>query len=231
MGLTHSPRIATDGLVFCLDAGNVRSYPGSGSSWKDLTNTQNDASISNATFNNSAFNFDGTNDYISTFDLSWNDTNSVTIEITLQPANLSQNRPFIGKGPNNWEWLMSQNNGTNLQLIHWDSGGSHTNGPNTTVSNFFTSLDTVHLTVVWNHQDNKFYIHKNSSLVATTNWVDASKNKNRPDGYKLGGNIYIWYYSGRYWEGKIYSHRVYNRALFPNEIKQNYLATKGRFNL
>ena len=30
MGLSHSPRIVTDGLVLCLDAASKRSYPGTG---------------------------------------------------------------------------------------------------------------------------------------------------------------------------------------------------------
>ena len=35
MGLAHSPRIVTDGLVLALDAGNTKSYPGSGTAWTD----------------------------------------------------------------------------------------------------------------------------------------------------------------------------------------------------
>ena len=37
MGLIHSPRIVTDGLALCLDAGNTKSYPGSGTTWTDLS--------------------------------------------------------------------------------------------------------------------------------------------------------------------------------------------------
>jgi hypothetical protein len=37
MGLAHSPRIVTDGLVVALDAGNTKSYPGSGSTLYDLS--------------------------------------------------------------------------------------------------------------------------------------------------------------------------------------------------
>ena len=37
MGLAHSPRIVTDGLVLALDAGNTKSYPGSGEYWYDLS--------------------------------------------------------------------------------------------------------------------------------------------------------------------------------------------------
>ena len=36
MGLTHSPRIVTDGLVFCVDAADARSYPGTGTTWTAL---------------------------------------------------------------------------------------------------------------------------------------------------------------------------------------------------
>ena len=37
MALAHSPKIITDGLVLCLDAGNPKSYPGSGSTWYDVS--------------------------------------------------------------------------------------------------------------------------------------------------------------------------------------------------
>ena len=37
MALAHSPKIITDGLVLCLDAGNTKSYPGSGEYWYDLS--------------------------------------------------------------------------------------------------------------------------------------------------------------------------------------------------
>ena len=37
MGLGHSPSIVMDGLVLALDAGNSRSYSGSGNTWYDLS--------------------------------------------------------------------------------------------------------------------------------------------------------------------------------------------------
>ena len=37
MGLAHSPKIVTNGLVLALDAGNPKSYPGSGTTWTDLS--------------------------------------------------------------------------------------------------------------------------------------------------------------------------------------------------
>lgn len=48
MGLAHSPRIVTDGLILCLDAGNVKSYPGSGNTLYSLNGTEN---VSTTTIN------------------------------------------------------------------------------------------------------------------------------------------------------------------------------------
>ena len=40
MGLFHSPKIVTDGLVTLLDAGNSKSYSGSGTALNDLIGNQ-----------------------------------------------------------------------------------------------------------------------------------------------------------------------------------------------
>ena len=37
MGISYNPRTITDGLVLCLDAANTKSYPGSGTTWADLS--------------------------------------------------------------------------------------------------------------------------------------------------------------------------------------------------
>ena len=42
MALAHSPRIVRDSLTLCLDAENTKSYPGSGTTWKDLSGKGND---------------------------------------------------------------------------------------------------------------------------------------------------------------------------------------------
>ena len=68
MGLAHSPRIVTDELVLALDAGNTKSYPGSGTTWTDLSGNGNDGTLLNSPTFNSAnggyLDFDGTNDYV-----------------------------------------------------------------------------------------------------------------------------------------------------------------------
>ena len=50
MGLFHSPKIITDGLVLLLDAGNPKSYSGSGTTWNDLSGNGNHGTNANMTF-------------------------------------------------------------------------------------------------------------------------------------------------------------------------------------
>ena len=52
MATRYSPRIVTDGLVLCLDAASSRSYPGTGTTWYDLSGNWNTCTLSNTTFSN-----------------------------------------------------------------------------------------------------------------------------------------------------------------------------------
>jgi len=66
MALAHSPKIVTDGLVLSLDALDLKSYSGSGSTWYDRSgNAHNGSKVSAPAFssdNGGVFVFDGTDD-------------------------------------------------------------------------------------------------------------------------------------------------------------------------
>lgn len=42
----NGPKIPTDQLILCLDAGNVKSYPTSGTVWTDISRSNNNATLS-----------------------------------------------------------------------------------------------------------------------------------------------------------------------------------------
>lgn len=228
------PNIVTDGLVLAIDAANPKSYPGTGTTWRDLAGTNSNTLTNSPTFNSAnggSIVFDGVNDYIDcNLDISWNNTNSNTIIVILTPGNQTQSRGFIGKGPSGWEWQLNQV-GTGLQLVYWNTGGGHTNGPITTISDVFESNIPVFIGLVWNNLSNQHYFYKNGVNVGSNTWFDASINQNRADGIKIGGAIYAWGFGGSYWIGSIHSVLNYNRALSDAEILQNYNGTKSRFNL
>ena len=70
MGLAHSPRIVTDGLVLALDAGNTKSYPGTGTTWTDISRNSNDGSLVNMdganldSANGGSLTFDGSDEVV-----------------------------------------------------------------------------------------------------------------------------------------------------------------------
>ena len=70
MELTHGIKpIVTSGLVLCLDAGNIKSYPGIGTAWTDLSGRGGIGTLTNGPTYNSAnggsFSFDGIDDFVS----------------------------------------------------------------------------------------------------------------------------------------------------------------------
>ena len=232
MSAHANPDIVSDGLVLCLDAGDRKSYSGSGTTWTDRSGNEKNGTLANSPSYDSSYgggiSFDGANDHITTsLDLSWNDTSDASVFVTVTPAS-SQTRPIIGKGNSQWEWQINQQ-GSGLQLVYWNTSGSHTNGPITTISNVFEANVTVSVGTVWNSSDNKHYFYKNGVQVGNNTWTDASINQNRSNGVHLGGNIYQWGLGGNYWSGIIHNATLYNKALTAAEVLQNYNATKSRF--
>jgi len=65
MAYHNNPRIVTDGLVLCLDANAKRSYPGTGTTWYNLVDTSNTATLAGGVTFNSAgyFTYDGSDDW------------------------------------------------------------------------------------------------------------------------------------------------------------------------
>ena len=67
MACNAGPDIIEDGLVLCLDAANINSYPKSGTTWSDLAGFHDGTLTNGPTFssdNGGCMVFDGTNDHV-----------------------------------------------------------------------------------------------------------------------------------------------------------------------
>ena len=103
MGLSHAPRVITDGLVLGLDAANTRSYVGSGTTWTDLIGSNNGTLTNGPVFTQEpklepfggagSVSFDGSDDYLECSNTVWSDlagvNTSFTIEAWIYPTNVS----------------------------------------------------------------------------------------------------------------------------------------------
>ena len=65
--INSGPSLIYDGLRMYLDAANIKSYPGSGSTWFDLSGNNNNGTLSNTTFDSEVggcFSFNGSTSYV-----------------------------------------------------------------------------------------------------------------------------------------------------------------------
>ena len=66
MATRYSPAIVTSGLVLCLDAANRKSYSGTGTTWVDLSGTDNNFTIVNSPiYSANEFILNGSTQYFS----------------------------------------------------------------------------------------------------------------------------------------------------------------------
>ena len=65
MGIAYNPSIVRDGLVLYLDAANPKSYPGSGTTWTDLSGNGNTHTVTGSpTYSSGKFTLNGSNGFV-----------------------------------------------------------------------------------------------------------------------------------------------------------------------
>jgi hypothetical protein len=214
MGFSRGPKIVTDGLVLALDAGSKRSYPGSGTTWYDLSGNGNNGTLTNGpTFNSDGYlNFDGTNDHI-------------VLDSTITLTDFTATAVYSISGYSSG-WAMFFGNSDLDNFIGIGNTGAilrvqDTNSTNSDLSYSSTLNQLTFLQVVQSGNTNTWYINGESVGTSTNNsyaGIEISRMVYYGDGSSLG-----------IWPGKYYLGQLYNRALSSQEIQQNYNALKSRF--
>ena len=97
MGFATGPKIVTDGLVLALDAASPRSYPGTGTTWYDLTANSLDATLYNgvaySTDNHGIMVFDGVDDYAQISSSPLTAINVFTFELWFNRTDIATTTP------------------------------------------------------------------------------------------------------------------------------------------
>jgi hypothetical protein len=226
MGVAYNPRIVTNGLVLALDAGNAKSYPGSGTTWTDLSgSTVVGTLINGVTYNannGGTMVFDGQNDYITTNTIASTTSNTAfSIEVIFKSSN-NTNNPIM---------LCPQNNGIDHFLrIYSNNNFGFQLTTSADVGNRAYSASGFDLNTYYHavcvKDENNIYIYKNGSLATTAadtlgtgNWGNTT--------WAIGnrGNDTFWF------TGEIPVIKFYNKVLTAAEVKQNFNAMRGRYGI
>jgi len=217
MGLGHSPSIVTSGLALHLDAGNVKSYPGSGSTFTDMSGNGN-----NFTLNGSpSFNYIGGGNL--TFGGSQYLTSSFTPSNTWSISmwfnntstyNIHNRGLFSTYGTSNFNgcYVGTTTAAANSMRVWYNSNGY------SLINYSFDVNSWYQLTITCNGTTLTVYINGvpvNSISTATTHANTLAVGQTRFD--------------NNYWIGNIANTLVYSRELSASEVLQNYSASRGRF--
>jgi len=220
--------VITRGLVLHLDVSALESYPGSGTSWNDLSGNNNNGTLTNgptySSDNQGYINFDGTNDYVTIADSSnWDfGTGEFSIEMWIyldgaQPQNYSA---YIGTFQSKWPasgWSIMNSPGTNIRNYSNDGTYETTISANTDLNQWKH--------IVLTRVGNTGYLYINNSSVGTQSWTNAAFNN-------TGNPLLIGAGSGDYSKIRVASVKIYKGVGFTSTmVTQNYNIQKGRFGL
>jgi hypothetical protein len=220
--------IVTRGLVLYLDAADRTSYSSGSGVWRDLSGGSNNGTLINGPIfdsgNGGSIVFDGTNDIMS-------------ISVVIKAASSTNLQTFCSwlKGTNtdNSFFGSSANSGGKFHLIlNFQSNGqlrfgqSRFGGGNPLTDEI--NIVTVNANTDWNYAcvvktaQYTYDVYFNSELVIEGALKEATLDAD----FALGQ-----WWDGRVEPSQISNVSIYNRALTPSEITQNYNALKGRFGL
>jgi len=215
MSYSNGPKMVTNGLVMCLDAGNRKSYPGSGTTCYNLVNSSNNGVLYNITYNTGGwFDYAATNNYMYVPSPTYSPVTSFTYNCWV-----------FFTGGSGWRTIFDVANDTKALLIN----NARLYLYNPTIDTGYDIPGGVWFNVAVSHTNGGpafFYI--NGNLIATSgNFATSPTTSN----YGIGGGYISNTQGNEMWTGRIAQVSVYNRGLSLAEIKQNYDANKGRFGL
>jgi hypothetical protein len=207
--------IVTSGLVLSLDAGNSSSYPGTGTTWFDLSGNGNNGTLVNGasydSVNNGVIVLDGVNDYIN---VPINLTNTNYTVMGAARYVVVGGRTFSGQNNN---WLMGHWSSSTVKHYAegWVTGTSTTEESDTNWRIYAAT---------GNYSADSWAFYVNGALRAGPN----SGGSNGPNGFSIGrygpGN-------SEFSNSQISFLICYNRVLTAAEIQQNFNALRGRYGL
>ena len=216
MGLIHSPRIVTDGLVLALDAGNTKSYGGSGTTVTDLSSSGNNATLDGATYvsgNPDYFEFCGDNDHIDLSSGMFNCNSNFTFSCWVNSDTTGTVRTIIAS-PSIGALQIRLETSNQVQIV--DS-----NIVNVGTFSGFTASSYTWYNIVVVRNSNTYSLYVDGEYISNF----TSSNTYTYNANMIGLNVS----NSEDWDGKISFISCYDIVLTAAEITQNFNALRGRF--
>ena len=227
MSVNAGPDTVESGLVFTLDAANSKSYPGSGTTWTDISGGGNIGTLAGGpTFSTTVggiISFDGSNDIVTIPNNVSLDTQTPTVEVWVRTNATNQNGFWFEKGAVNTQYALFQEGG----LIQWRMYIGGITQLSTTTAVYMNTSSWYQVVGTFTSGSRKLYI--NGVLVSSDAQTGTIATDTR--GMSIGAYGGTSGTNGYFYNGSLAICRVYNRVLSAAEILQNFNAMRGRFNV
>ena len=229
--LGSASTIVTANLVLHLNAGNTSSYPGSGSTWTDLSTSQVNATLTNTTFTSPYLTFNGANSIAKTTDWpTWNGP-AHTMESWVYPTSTLLQDGFIfekGVSVNTQYSNFFATDG----IFRYRTYNLSTTDLSFTTSGNITLNAWNHIVCTYNGAGTKtIYVNtvqKNQATGLTGVIADSPAGYNGSSIGAYGGGSG----ANAYWlNGRIAITRLYTSALSAAQVAQNFNADAATFGL
>jgi hypothetical protein len=219
----YQGNIVTSSLVMALDAGNLVSYPGSGTAWTTLTGSNSGTLVNGPTFssaNGGVIVFDGVDDTATTT-LTNTGTNNTTQIVWYKWNGINQIKviSYLGDGGSNGLGFLIHDGsgGTAGNKVGVLYGGVAFNALSGGASATLTSGVWCQLAITRDNTTTSLY--QNGTLIGTTTASPAGNASSLAFTANFGAG------------GSISSVLFYTKSLSASEVVQNFNAYKNRFNL
>lgn len=232
LGLLVKPNTSvSNNLVMHYNPAMTESYSGSGATIIDLAGNGLNGTMSNLTYAESSFTYNGTSSQISIPDseLLEPGTGSWTMEAWFKPTQFTANsKTVLGKfGNGGTSSIISYA----LRQINGNVRADFSNGTTAfTSDDYAISLNNwVQMVYVWDRTNSMLYTYSNGVL-------KQSRSITISGGIRNGAtNLYIGSYNGgeynQYFTGQIGTVRLYKKALNATEVQNNYNSNKALYGL
>jgi hypothetical protein len=218
----YNPSVVNTNLLWCIDAGNPRSYPGSGTTWYDVNTATNGTLTNGPTYTSGTsgyFTFDGVDDYVnmgSSVNLAQNFTLEIWCYITGDVSGL------FGQGT----YAVSQG----LHILWYYPGNR-----GMIFGMYGNDLDTPGYTLTYNTWHQFCFTYNNSTYLKQFYADGALINSGTGSAWAGSGQFNVgMVYSApgnTTMKGRIGNAKMYNTVLTASQVSQNFNALRGRYSI
>ena len=215
-----------NGLILHLDGINNTgsSHSNTSTIWKDLSGNNNDGTIKGASWINNGLAFDGVNDWVPIKELNYPEfTAEVTFSVNKLDGSENGIRIICNHQTGGFDIEINNNNIACFPYINGEYKSMRDNSEIIINKKYNATITT-------NGVESKLYV--NGTLISSISVKDGVI------GYPLnntvvtlGANPKGTSAEAQFFNGTIYSARMYNRVLTEQEIKNNYEIDKSRFGM